>query len=384
MTIKTLYPAIRPTLDLNFATARELDPRITFTRASSGTYVDKDGLIRTAGKDEARFDHNLLTKESLGLLIEEQRTNLVLQSATFQPSSGGFPASYTVDQVAPDGTTTASRQTATDPRTFTDYTGIANAQYTFSFYCKVTSGTQSLSVFLKNAASDTVISSTSFTATTSWQRVAITGTTNGATTGARIEVAGPVLGAPAGTVFWGAQLEAGNFPTSYIPTISATVTRSADVVSISGANFSSWFNATTGTLFTDASIGYTVPGTVFPLVGSLNDGTTNNRIENGFLTSSLASLEVSTGGVTQAALYPSNSALARKLASSYAANDFANSVNGGAVSTDSSGTVPTVDRLFIGSRSPGGGGVNILNGSVKRLTYWPRRLSDSTLRALTS
>ena len=69
------YPTIEPSLKLDFANARALDPRITFTRASVATYVGKDGLIKTAGVNEPRFDHDRATGESLGLLIEEQRTN---------------------------------------------------------------------------------------------------------------------------------------------------------------------------------------------------------------------------------------------------------------------------------------------------------------------
>ena len=71
------YPTIKPSLNLNFARARALDPRITFTRASVGTYVGRDGRIKTAGNNEARFDHDPVTLESLGLLIEESRTNIV-------------------------------------------------------------------------------------------------------------------------------------------------------------------------------------------------------------------------------------------------------------------------------------------------------------------
>jgi len=194
-----------------------------------GEYVKTTSTINSA----PRFDHSPTTGESLGLLVEENRTNLVLNSATFQPSSGGLPASYTVDQVAPDGATTASRQTAATPRTFADYTGIANAQYTFSVWVKTTSGIASGSFNLNNAVSDTVKTASTWSANTTWRRISVTGTTDGATTGVRIELSGVV----SGVVFWGAQLEAGSFPTSYIPTTSATVTRSADVASITGANF---------------------------------------------------------------------------------------------------------------------------------------------------
>ena len=75
MSVRNLYPQQRPTLNLNFAQSKILDPRITFTRTSTATYVDEDGFIKTADNDVARFDHDPVTGECLGLLIEEGRTN---------------------------------------------------------------------------------------------------------------------------------------------------------------------------------------------------------------------------------------------------------------------------------------------------------------------
>ena len=61
MTIKALYPTVRPTLNLDFAKTKALDPRVTFTRASTATFVGADGLIQTAASGAARFDHNPTT-----------------------------------------------------------------------------------------------------------------------------------------------------------------------------------------------------------------------------------------------------------------------------------------------------------------------------------
>ena len=74
------YPTIKPSLNLNFARSRALDPRITFTRSTIATYVGRDGLIKYAGVNEPRFDHDPDTLESLGLLIEESRTNIFRNS----------------------------------------------------------------------------------------------------------------------------------------------------------------------------------------------------------------------------------------------------------------------------------------------------------------
>jgi hypothetical protein len=182
MTIKTLYPNVRPTLDLAFAATKALDPRITFTRASTGTYVGSNGTLRTAGINEARFDHSPLTLESLGLLLEEARTN------------------------------------------------------TISFYVKSAGlGNDSFRLVIDGAQS-----SSNFTATSEWQRFTFTATS--ANTGARTcGIVRNTSGDNVDVLIWGAQLEAGAFPTSYIPTVAATVTRAADVASITGSNFSSWY-----------------------------------------------------------------------------------------------------------------------------------------------
>jgi hypothetical protein len=83
-----------PSLDLRFADNKSLTDAVTgaslvtFTRASSGTYTDSAGVLQTAATDVPRFDHDPTTGESLGLLVEEQRTNLLLQSNQFRHHLG--------------------------------------------------------------------------------------------------------------------------------------------------------------------------------------------------------------------------------------------------------------------------------------------------------
>ena len=86
MTIRHLYPAVEPSLNLDFANSKKLDSRINFVRGSTATYTDESGIIRTAAQDEARFDHDS-DGNSLGLLIEESRTNLVTYSEDYSQSS---------------------------------------------------------------------------------------------------------------------------------------------------------------------------------------------------------------------------------------------------------------------------------------------------------
>lgn len=107
------YPTIKPSLNLNFARSRSLDPRIIFTRASNATYVGRDGLIKTVGYAEPRFDHDPETLESLGLLLEESRTNYLgnsemLANWGFGVGSDAFTAS-SGSQIStnPDGSSPA-------------------------------------------------------------------------------------------------------------------------------------------------------------------------------------------------------------------------------------------------------------------------------------
>jgi hypothetical protein len=377
MTIKTLYPNVRPTLDLAFAATKALDPRITFTRASTGTYVGSNGTLRTAGINEARFDHSPLTLESLGLLLEEARTNLLLQSEDFSTSWTTVTAAVTTNvATAPNGTTTADLYSGTSTSAVNQSVSLTSGvTYTISFYVK-SAGLGNDSFRLRIDGAQT---SSNFTATSEWQRFTFTATS--ANTGAR--TCGIVRNTPADNVdvlIWGAQLEVGAFPTSYIPTTSATVTRAADVASITGANFSSWYNQTEGTNLiefreTDRT------GTRTPR--SLSDGTASNRID-AFLSSSLtvnnrlvlAGVSYNPGNLTLSAAGTVNKHVAS------AAPGSAIAVTNGTLSTESAPpSLPVVNRIVIGADSIGG---TPFTGTIRRLTYWPWRLSNATLQALTS
>ena len=137
------YPSIRPTLDLNFAATKVLDDRITFTRDSLGTYTDDMGIVKYASNNTPRFDHDPTTGESLGLLIEESRTNQFPYSSEFDNGAWNTSNSNaTANQItAPDGTTSADKitadATATEVRYINDDTSITSGNvYTQSVFAK--------------------------------------------------------------------------------------------------------------------------------------------------------------------------------------------------------------------------------------------------------
>jgi hypothetical protein len=181
----------------------------------------------------------------------------------------------------------------------------------------------------------------------------------------------------AGVYIWGAQLEAGSFATSYIPTVASQVTRSADAASMTGTNFSSWYRADEGTFYGEAAPNALTSDSRYIHVG---DATNRFLFWSG---SSTFYVETRTSGTEQASLSFSGLAAntAFKFAGTYKVNDFAASRNASTVQTDTLGTVPVVSQMSIGSNNVGG---NILNGNIKKLAYYPKRLTNAELQGLTT
>ena len=170
------------------------------------------------------------------------------------------------------------------------------------------------------------------------------------------------------------QLEQGAFATSPILTSTATATRAADVASITGTSFSSFYNQTEGTAYWEGSRATT---TGFPDRFRFNDGTNANRWFSYWdAASSSSTFEVITGSVSQVQIYGGATTLnvPIKTAFGVAANNtsavYAATIQG----TDTSVTVPTISQVTIGTA---------LTGTIRRLTYWPVRLANPTLQAIT-
>jgi len=189
-----------------------------------------------------------------------------------------------------------------------------------------------------------------------------------------------------GIFFWGAQLEAGAFPTSYIPTVASQVTRAADSANMLGVNFSSWYRADEGTLYAEWQ---KFAPSAFQSVVMASDGTSSNVFAIGhgsiFGGNNNLRFDVSAGGTSQASITtitnsPSNTFA--KTAAAYAVNDFSVVSNGGSAGTDTLGVLPVVNRLIIGANAAGTG--TFLNGTIRKLAYYPKRLSNTEIVALTS
>jgi hypothetical protein len=372
-------------LDLQFAadktmTARK-GPTPVFTRASSATFVGSNGLIQSAAINTPRFDHTS-AGVCRGLLIEESRTNSILQSENFGTTwaAGGCAVSVNTD-VAPDGNTTADSVNITNAGghfLVQNIAASASTAYTFSFWVKRGTATAlSYSIFNNTAGSNIVAPTSYYNQTSSaWSRVSFTFTTPVGCTSIAVYILRD--GGSTGTVLlWGAQLEAGSFATSYIPTTTGTVVRSADVCSITGGDFTSFYNQSEGTMLTNAF----TPASGDRTVLAADDNTTNEMIRlrtegtNPFF-------KVTDGGSEVVAIDAGTvtANIAFKLIGAYKVNDFASSINGGSAVTDTTGTIPTVDRMRIGAGQSG----NTMCGCVASLRYYKKRLPNAKLQALTA
>ena len=376
-------------LDLAFATDKTLTarrgPTPTFTRASTATFVGSDGLIQSATINTPRFDHDPVTLACKGLLIEESRTNLLTQSESWQTGSSFTgpitPSISNNTTTSPDGLLTADTLSGSNG-TLAD--GSVNSTwrlpnisssttYTFSIYIKSLGVATKAEIRIRDNSTGTSVQTLDTNITSDWKRISVTATTGGTTTSIRCIIQntdGPIA-------IYGAQLEAGSFPTSYIPTTTAALTRSADVCSITGGDFTSLYNATEGTILANAS----TPASGDRTVLSTDDNTANEmtrlRTEgtNPFF-------KVTDGGsdvvAIDAGTVTANTTF--KLAAAYEINNFAASINGGAVVADTSGTIPTVDRMRIGA----GQGGNTMCGHIARIQYFRKRLPDAKLQSLTT
>jgi hypothetical protein len=260
---------IRPSLLLDFANSKTLDPRITFTRGGvsgedtdtfnellqttgrGATYYGDNGLLKYAKPNGPRFDHNPITGESLGLLIEEQRTNLLTYSEDYgNVAWAKVRSSVTANATtAPDGTTTADKLVEDNTASNTHLVEqvavtTSGASYTLSVYAKAGERTKFLLSIYTNATTAISFDLTAVTASNAsgtitpcangWYRCSLT-FTSGATGNGWYDVILQNASAAytytgdgtSGIYIWGAQLEQGAFATSYIPSADSFTSRAS-------------------------------------------------------------------------------------------------------------------------------------------------------------
>jgi hypothetical protein len=409
MTIKHLFPEALPTLNLDFANSKALDPRITFSRSSTGTYADAEGIIQTAADDEPRFDHDPATGESLGLLIEESRTNLIADSvdgATAATGNNTIKVSNfeTVANISLNKFEVNTGQTAASAN-LNPITAASSGFNTASLFikfspgldrqCRINLSNFGFSKYIELETSTLQVSGTDLDPEyysvkrikDGLVRVSLTIDLTSDLSGL-LSVTSSGTWTPGEYFCIGAyQLEAGSFPTSYIPTSGSTAIRAADIASITGTNFSSWYNQNQGTVL--STFKSPVPESNARYWLLISDGanslTSAYRFEMERITAATSSGSnawSSTGdwliptGYTQNA--ENRTAFVYDRINNF--NSFSN--NGAILATNNSATDVTVapTTLTIGAA----GANKKFSGHIYRFAYYPIRLPDEQLEALTA
>ena len=378
----TLY-SIKPTSGLG---------DMTVVRATTATRVNSAGLIESVANNVPRLDYSNGSCPSL--LVEPQRTNLALYSEQFDNAAwqNNGPWITPNTTTAPDGTLTADTLAASQAQNnWQAINASINTTYTLSLYVKLGTATN-LCLIVNNQSAWNTIGGQSFNSanglnTSTWTRISYTFTTPSTLPfgGINFHIGGNAetgLTQSTGTVFiWGAQLELGSYPTSYIPTTSAAVTRNADVISKTG--ISSLIGQTEGTVFVEVDISNTGITRIPIVISSANPSTSTSEAYfyiNGagnlvfeFYTAGIAQCSISAGAIQVGV---------QKLAFVYKNNDFAFYRNGTQVGVDTSGTVASgLDRLYLGCFTNNG---LQLNDRINSAVIFPTRLTNSELAQLTT
>jgi len=416
-----------PSFQRDFAALKTLDhgtgPNITFTRASDATYFDANGVLQTASNNVPRFDHDAATGSSLGLLIEEARTNSIRNAqagGAVAGSSGTAPTNWAITGTANGVTREIVAVNTEDGLSYIDvkYSGTPTSNgsanvvfesnthvaassgqtWTASAYIRLAGGALTNATVRKQVSGRLVTSgsvvagqegitiiapdsaalrtqrrSATFTFTSSDVASVVSFVNVTYTSGQPIDLTLRIA-AP--------QLEQGAFPTSYIPTTTAAATRSADsavVTPISG-----FYNQAEGTIFSDTrrvaegSGGFPAPLRFFQTTDDtkyLQHWVASSGTSAAFKISGGANgAEVSRSGLT------ANQPVL--ICGAYAENNVIAAINGTLTAQDTSVNIPsTIDRLQIGTYGPF---AQFMNGHIRKIAYWPKRLTNTLLEQLTT
>ena len=445
MSVRNLYPQQRPTLNLNFAQSKILDPRITFTRTSTATYVDEDGFIKTADNDVARFDHDPVTGECLGLLIEEGRTNYFHGTQTgsggtvsdgtatgadgviakkFVPNAGNvsFPSiNSRTNYSIPAGSQVNG---ATIDISFSGYiSALASDLYTPDIVIQIDTGGSSNFAFaelLPNLSNGTVWSKggigvngiTELIAPQitlmpfgmykiTWSIRYTQGATIRNTVGFYLQCREKGVSSPSNTGTYVAdgvngfqysclQYEIGAFPTSFIPTTTSSVSRNPDNAYIEGTEFSKFYNLSEGTVFCSFSSPTPYGRTnATPFVFSINKNTIGwgHYVSSG---GSSISLFRDPSNVNIAFLNTAGSPTVvttdqiRKLSVGYKLDDFVQYVNvgNGIISERTDSLGQVRSNINTLDFNPQHSGLQCFGGHIQKFVYYPTKFTNTQIRNL--
>jgi hypothetical protein len=418
---------VPPTFQRAFAGVKTLDhgtgPAITFTRETGATYFDADGVLQSAAEDAPRFDHDPVTGESRGLLIEEARTNSLRNSqgggSTVGTHTGGSGAGGVLPtnwiwtaggldlDVVGTGTesgfsyieirfygTTNSTSAALGYEAQSHIVAADGQTWTASHYVRTVAGDLtnitlvSTQVRQNNSSTQVTATTVGFTPSASYQRATATTTISDATvnrvverltfsfsSGAAIDLTLRIA-AP--------QLELGAFPTSYIPTTTAAATRAADVATVSPV--SSFYSPTESTMLAEIEVRGPLPSARYV---QFDDGTNNNRfvlgLTSGASVQNFTTVEGATSLSSSVAEAPTEivAGTIYKMGAAFAADNAISARNGVLGLLDTTGAMPSgIVRFSLSGQPPS---ANTRQGLwLRKIAYWPKRLTDTLLQQLTT
>ena len=417
MSIKHLYPTSTPSLNLNFKSSGVADPRLSCVRNSIGTYVDPaSGLIKTAAANVARVDKD-------GLLVEETRDNQLPYSEDYSNwTLWNTTTAPSVSEPAPDGSTTCRKLTEGTTSAFTlmgEGSNMVNSTtYTYSFYIKKpgtnaaryclvrTQGNSSPEICTfdmdtldasnkptVNVPSTPVATNIDFDVLPNgWFRFYCTFPCNAAGSNREMQIGinetdsitlQTYLGdGTSGFLVWGAQLEAGSFPTSYIPTSGSTVQRLADFCDLP---LTGWWNPSVQTWTGDFQVYTTVVNKAIVTILSGSNRPLEFVANTG---SGPSQTRIGTRNPWRSAyseLVPVNRTGFNKSAGTITASKVQAYLNGNKSSSPNPMTLPTgtFTTAHIGYYGTQATDQYNLNGTISRISYYPTEMSDTALQALT-
>jgi hypothetical protein len=391
-----------------------LNSSVTFTRASTATFFNSAGVLTSAATNAPRFDYNPSTLAARGLLIEESRTNSIRNNTmvgAVAGTPGTLPTNWNISglgtltqQVVGTGTsnginyidlrlsgTTSTTQLSirSEPGGTGGIAAVNGQTWALSLWSAIVaggltnitgSGYGTLAYDAAGAFIGAPFSSGVVTTSSTLTRTQVSGT---------IAIAGTAFIQPQIYVFFNSgvaiditlriglpQLELGAFATSAIPTTTTALTRAADVASVN--TLSPWFNSVEGTVYAEVAL----PGlsaTANQNALQFSDGTSSNRIAL-YRQSSALSTALSFGATINGSSWTTTAI--RKIALGNKSGDSALADSGAIAGTGVGTTVQNVNQLRLGSNHDGTGGFT--NGYLRRITYYPRRLSNAELQAITA
>jgi hypothetical protein len=360
---------------------------LSATRATTATRVNSSGLIESVASNVPRLDYTDGSCPSI--LVEPQRTNLVLRSEEFE-NAVWSKTNITVTAnttTAPNGTLTADKLTPSSSDSYVRYlsfNGTAGSVYTFSFYAKADAITN---IRIRQFNATELNGTIEFiTINNQWQRFTVTSTC-AVNQQVQLWVGGGSTWSTGEDIFiWGAQLELGEYPTSYIPTVASTVTRNADVISKTG--ISDLIGQSEGTMFADfnlSTIGTENGSGIVELTPSGGVSGESNRViifKN--VSSKQIGFQIRAGGITNIfnSIFSAPPDGKVKVGIAYKSGDTILSVNGSIVArSETFNFSETLNFIKLGSYSAANFSIN---DTINQVLLFKTRLSNAELISLTT